>query len=102
MITEKCRAMLYPLVAFCLPEDFPRAFSRSSQFVTGTNPKIVEKNPLSFLKSEVESEERISLAMSGFRLKPKVKKQLCAAPDSMPTAAGLLTTRNQDIIGYSF
>ncbi|GIY63097.1 hypothetical protein CDAR_492241 [Caerostris darwini] len=60
---------------------------------------------MAFLKSEVEGEERISLAMKGFGLrKDEVKKTLRVKKQDLeiskvrtPTAAGLLTTATQEL-----
>ncbi|GFG30965.1 hypothetical protein Cfor_01132 [Coptotermes formosanus] len=65
--TDKYAAMLFPLVESCLPEEVLRAWQRHS------NGSLVQQNGqtgldslTSFLKNEVESEERITMAIQGF------------------------------------
>lgn len=63
--SDKCAAMLYPLVESSLPEEVLRAWQR-----TTTKPLNDAEGRLKalllFLEHEVESEERISMAVSGF------------------------------------
>ena len=100
--TDKSAALLHPLVESCLPEDILRAWQRqrSPDFNRNGDPQERLNSLLKFLKSEVESEERICLAMQGFglnkkkdnnyfkgkRFEPSVKK------NNTPTAYGLFTT----------
>ena len=80
--TNKCAAMLYPLVESSLPEDVLRAWQRSGQReTTDANETTVTADRLTkllkFLQLEVENEERIEMAMSGFGVsadQDKVKK----------------------------
>lgn len=65
--TEKCAAMLFPLVESCMPEDLLRAWQRSTLH-TGDEPKSRLENLMRFMRSEVEGEQRIGLAMSSFGL----------------------------------
>jgi hypothetical protein len=65
--TDKYAAMLFPLVECCLSEEVLRAWQRRS------NTSLVQQNGqtrleslMSFLKNEVESEERITMAIQGF------------------------------------
>ncbi|XP_035218895.1 uncharacterized protein LOC118192102 [Stegodyphus dumicola] len=93
--TDKSAALLYPLVESCLPEDFLRAYQRSANVDHGTDTKCKLDSLLKFLKSEVESEERISLAMAGFGLKNEVTcgiKSIKTFHDRPSTAASLLST----------
>ncbi|XP_036140498.1 uncharacterized protein LOC118644875 [Monomorium pharaonis] len=71
--TDKCAAMLYPLVESSLPEEVLRAWQRSGQ------REVMEANGqrettdrleklLKFLQLEVENEERIDMALTGFGL----------------------------------
>ncbi|XP_035226052.1 uncharacterized protein LOC118198471 [Stegodyphus dumicola] len=92
--TDKCAALLYPLVESCLPEDFLRAYQRSANVDHGPDPKCRLDSLLKFLKSEVESEERISLAMAGFGLKNEVTcgiKSIQIVHDRPSTPASLLS-----------
>ncbi|XP_035210940.1 uncharacterized protein LOC118185223 [Stegodyphus dumicola] len=78
-----------------LPEDFLRAYQRSANADHGADPKCRLDSLLKFLKSEVESEERISLAMAGFGLKNEVTcgiKSIKTVHDRPLTAASLMST----------
>lgn len=74
--TDKCSAMLYPLIESCLPQDLLRVWQRSAIFnspASGDDPtdfslEIRLKRLMLFLKQEVENEQRISLAAEGFGL----------------------------------
>ncbi|GBN46180.1 hypothetical protein AVEN_237442-1 [Araneus ventricosus] len=92
--TDKSAALLYPLVESCMPEDFLRAWQRSSNFDLGSDSKTRLDSLLKFLKTEVESEERINLAMAGVCLKDgsSYKNGSKLNKDKMCTAASLLST----------
>ncbi|CAG7834409.1 unnamed protein product [Allacma fusca] len=99
--SEKCASMLYPLVESCLPEETLRAWQRHSQNIATGGPDK-SKNRLTrvleFLRSEVEGEERIQLARTGFGLgtkRERVPKEK-DVPEIIPTAAGLLNHENQN------
>lgn len=47
---------------------------------------------MEFLKSKIESEERINLALSGFELKQKIIKQDVSLEEKISTASSLLST----------
>ncbi|GFY34145.1 integrase catalytic domain-containing protein [Trichonephila clavipes] len=64
--TDECACLLYPLVESCMPEDLLRAFQRGLNFDSGDDSK--KRRDLKFLKNEVESEEWINLAVTGFDL----------------------------------
>ncbi|XP_015433580.1 PREDICTED: uncharacterized protein LOC107189534 [Dufourea novaeangliae] len=99
--TDKCDAMLYPLVESSLPEELLRAWQKST--IPGNTEIGYESKDrliklMEFLQSEVEKEERISMAVTGFGLnnendmakkhKPKVDFN-----KNIPSATGLLTTK---------
>ncbi|CAG7831255.1 unnamed protein product, partial [Allacma fusca] len=99
--SDKCAAMLYPLVESCLPEEVLRAWQRGSALVNATEEEDPSKNRLArmlqFLRSEVEGDERIRLARAGFGIKSKQEKHLKQkdAIEEVPTAAGLFAGENQ-------
>jgi hypothetical protein len=72
--TEKYAAMLFPLVETCLSEEVLRAWQRSS-YISHPQPsgEALLESMMSFLKSEVENEERISMAIEGFSLEGSVR-----------------------------
>ncbi|GFV26043.1 uncharacterized protein TNCV_2694091 [Trichonephila clavipes] len=99
--TGKCASILYPMVESCFSEDFLKAWNHHSTSYVSVDAKERLSNLMQFIKAEVEGEERINLAMSGFGLnEPKStqcykKKQCQQNPtfyNSIPTAANLLTT----------
>ena len=97
--TDKCAAMLFPLVESSLPEELLRAWQRSTSVSNG-NAENAAKDRLTrlidFLRSEVENEQRISMAMNGFSLnaqKSKKTKPRSETHKDIPTAMGLLTTK---------
>lgn len=106
---DKCAAMLYPLVESLLPEDLIRTWQR--QATTIKSDKIEERltKLTEFLQAEVENEERLRMAVSGFNLfsykqssnvynnkfgKNKVKSTNDVA---IPTATGLLIREGKNV-----
>lgn len=97
--TDKYAAMLFPLVESCLTEEVLRAWQRSYN-TNSAQPdgKTRLDSLMSFLKCEVENEERITMAVQGFRLgsSSKVSTKALGAEssnnknNSIPTAAGLV------------
>jgi hypothetical protein len=65
--TDKYAAMLFPLVESCLSEEVLRAWQKhSSNSLVQQNGQTRLDSLMNFLKNEVESEERITMAMQGF------------------------------------
>ncbi|XP_024871127.1 uncharacterized protein LOC112454128 [Temnothorax curvispinosus] len=69
---DKCADMLYPLVESSLPEEVLRAWQRSGQreAIGGNGQRETTdrlEKLLKFLQIEVENEERINMALTGFR-----------------------------------
>lgn len=110
--TDKFSAILYPLIESCLPKELLRVWQRSysvfgSKNYSGedNNESSLEKRLkelMSFLKNEVENEQRISLASEGFGLSSVTKfsdTEVCTKKTknvepkvqaSVPTATGLV------------
>ncbi|XP_055944574.1 uncharacterized protein LOC129975535 [Argiope bruennichi] len=85
--------MLYPLVESALPEDLIKEWERTRSRVENKVKPNILGNLLEFLRSEVESDERLQLARSGFakdqefqRIKPK---------DKIPTAACIVSSEKK-------
>ncbi|XP_036146773.1 uncharacterized protein LOC118646931 [Monomorium pharaonis] len=94
--TDRCGAMLYPLVESSLPEELLRAWQRNQ--VTPSAPQRMEYTAepppredrlmrlMKFLQSEVENEERITIAVNGFdmndRKQSKHKQRLELTKDT--------------------
>lgn len=80
--TDKCAAMLYPLVESSLPEEILRAWQRSGQRETkegdirqggnGGNDRLTKL--LEFLQYEVENQQRIDMALTGFSISSEQDK----------------------------
>ncbi|XP_051160117.1 uncharacterized protein LOC127280858 [Leptopilina boulardi] len=110
--TDKCAAMLYPLVESSLPEEVLRAWQRSSQRESvDANRQQETKDRLAklleFLQSEVENQERIDMALRGFEFQnegeknKKVKGKTEIVKD-IASASALLTTKEAKIIECIF
>jgi len=103
--TEKYEAMLFPLVESCLSEEVLRTWERSS-YVSYSRPSGETRleTLMSFLKSEVESEERINVAIRGFSLegstrgaKSQKMKSESRSRRAIPTTAGLVNCKSGKI-----
>lgn len=101
--TEKCACILLPLVESCLPEDLLRTWQRQVTAYSETTAQSTEdisleeqtlKQLRKFIRSEVESEERITLAKSDYRavkeVKAKVKPNISKIDIGLPTASCLV------------
>ncbi|GBN40527.1 hypothetical protein AVEN_120918-1 [Araneus ventricosus] len=104
--TDKCASILYPMVESCFDEEFLKAWNRSPTSSSANDAKERLENLMLFIKGEVEGEERISLAMSGFGLTkgedikmPRKKKyNLETQRGKIPTASMLLaSTRTTEV-----
>lgn len=108
--TDRCAAMLFPLVKSSLPEEILRAWQRNSYAAasnaseTGGNSDTQIKDRLTqlikFLEGEVQNELRISMAVKGFDLKSETvdskKSKTRNDTRDVPSATGLLTTNNDN------
>jgi hypothetical protein len=102
---EKDAAMLFPLVDSCLSEEVLRAWQRSS-YVSYSRPSGETRleSLMSFLKNEVENEERINMAIRGFNLegstrgaKPQKTESDSRNRRAIPTTAGLVNCKSGKI-----
>ncbi|CAL8069059.1 unnamed protein product [Orchesella dallaii] len=99
--TDKCAAILYPLVESALPDDVLTAWERYRQHKR-KNYKTSEEHLerlMEFLKQEVAGKERIQLARGGFESCSEAhsKKQTRSrGPEVIATAAGLFAGSNQN------
>ena len=96
--TDKYATMLFPLVESCLLEEVLRAWQRySSTSLVQWDGQTRLDSLMSFLKNEVESKERITMAIQGFSLGNNIrgiKLQKMESSSSnknvVPTTAGLV------------
>ena len=100
--SDKYTAMLYPLVESCLPEELLRIWQRSSSYEKDSVLESRLESMMTFLRNEVENEERISLAVTGFNLqvndKFKKKKDTSLRDPiykDVATASGLINYKTQ-------
>ncbi|XP_043479022.1 uncharacterized protein LOC122509221 [Leptopilina heterotoma] len=110
--TDKCAAMLYPLVESSLPEDVLRAWQRSAQRENidtngGRETKDRLAKLLEFLQSEVENQERIDMALRGFQFSSeggnsKKTKGKTETVKDIASASALLTTREAKFVECVF
>lgn len=119
--SEKCSAMLFPLIESCLPEDLLRVWQRvghredatelspNDAKATKSEEKSIEghlRNLMSFLKNEVVNEQRIALATEGFGLrsdsavsgKDHAKGRKLKQTEHLPTATGLINCESASCI----
>ncbi|KAJ8918512.1 hypothetical protein NQ315_015217 [Exocentrus adspersus] len=110
--SEKCSAMLYPLIESCLPQDLLRVWQRStpaSEALKRTSSQTSVASAvdevklesrlqglMNFLKAEVENEQRICLAAEGFGLRTAEstetngKRKQSKVGSAIPTATGFV------------
>lgn len=88
--TEKCAAVLLPLVESCVPEETLRTWQRSfpSNHVSDSKERL--DGLLKFIKQEVENDEKIYLATSSFE---KRKLQHDFSDRKVPTAVGMFNSK---------
>ncbi|GBM84623.1 hypothetical protein AVEN_226657-1 [Araneus ventricosus] len=100
--TDKCVSILYTMVESCFPEEFLGAWNRCPSSSSSVDATERLTNLMNFFRTEVEGEERINLAMTGFGLNEKSstqtfkKKQWHNGCNKISTAANLLTTSAKD------
>ena len=108
--TDKCAAMLYPLVESSLPEHVLRAWQRNGHREENqeaeSNGERANKDRLTqlmeFLRKEVENEERIDMALSGFKISAdpdavKKNKGKCEPTKNVPSATALLNVKDDRV-----
>lgn len=96
-------AWLYPMVESSLPEDILKAWQRYSLLGSGQSEDVPKKSNLdllmNFLRREVEGEERLKLARTGFeennvvRNKSGGKEKNSKRENKVPTAASLFSAK---------
>ncbi|XP_035231961.1 uncharacterized protein LOC118203787 [Stegodyphus dumicola] len=110
--TENNACWLYSMVESCLSEEVLRAWLRSPLFGEIKESQNISRltNLMKFLRCEVEGEERLQLMRSGFEIlgqkdkySNKSKRELKSKFKSkqltnVPTAAGFLTTKDNNCI----
>ncbi|KAJ8959914.1 hypothetical protein NQ317_009295 [Molorchus minor] len=93
--SNKYAAMLYPLIESCLPENLISVYHRSSGRFSDKGDvdtvSISEEHPIdsldarlrglmTFLRNEVENEQRLTLAVEGFNIREKLDRSITRIP----------------------
>ncbi|GBL66607.1 hypothetical protein AVEN_222571-1 [Araneus ventricosus] len=102
---EKFADFLSPLVESCLPEDVLRAWERHrTSSILNNDAKLPEnsqrslENLMDFLRQEVNGEEIISLARSGFECQGKFKRDVVNSKrNESPSASALISAPQERI-----
>jgi hypothetical protein len=91
--TDKYAAMLFPLVDSCLSEEVLRAWQRhSSNSLVQQNGQTKLDSLMSFLKNEVESEERIPMAVQGFSFENNIRGMKLQKMESSSSNKNVVST----------
>ncbi|GFR15602.1 protein LTV1 [Trichonephila clavata] len=97
MISDKYAAMLLPLVESCIPEDILRIWLRNPPVSTAEESYSQKLTQLKFLRLEVEGEQRVLLAKSGFKSRDISRNKTEQSHrnedvNTPPTSAALVST----------
>ncbi|KAI5753166.1 hypothetical protein M8J77_024212 [Diaphorina citri] len=99
--TDNCGSILMPLVSSCLPPDLLQVWERSRNSTVDTQTsKDSIQSLMDFLRAEVESEQRLTMAKEGFGIAVqsnqkgnkdyKEYRKPSPSKKSIPTASGLI------------
>ncbi|GFW24008.1 integrase catalytic domain-containing protein [Trichonephila clavipes] len=91
--TDQCEIILYPLVESALPTHILRSFERQRK----NNETATLDSIVSFLKSEMQSEEKIKLSRSDIFPYQRECKQLAESQRSLPSANELFINEPNEI-----
>ncbi|GFU84140.1 integrase catalytic domain-containing protein [Trichonephila clavipes] len=91
--TDQCGIILYPLVESALPTHILRSFERQRK----NNETATLDSIVSFLKSEMQSEEKIKLSRSDIFPYQRECKQLAESQRSLPSANELFINEPNEI-----
>ncbi|XP_044756949.1 uncharacterized protein LOC123315351 [Coccinella septempunctata] len=104
--SDKCSAMLFPLVESCLPEELLRIWQRSySADTAAAKSQDKVKKLMDFIRNEVENEEKVSMAKSGVgsaRAKEQKKMMTTENNKATPYTASELVTTNNEVVSCIF
>lgn len=103
--TDKCAAMLFPLVKSSLPEEILRVWQRTSEAKQAVDCKNRLDALMKFIGTEVEAEEKIQMAANGFGFNSEVEKSKKTkvkevVTKNIPTAVGLLAARSKKEVSF--
>ncbi|GFT67285.1 integrase catalytic domain-containing protein [Nephila pilipes] len=87
--TDQCGVILYPLVESSLPTHILRSFERERKNIDSEQSISTLDATVSFLKSEMQSEEKIKLSRSEILPYERECKHLAKSQNTLPAAAEL-------------
>ncbi|GFS70441.1 uncharacterized protein NPIL_198891, partial [Nephila pilipes] len=102
VITDQCGVILYPLVESSLPTHILRSFERQRKNIDSEQSISTLDVIVSFLKSEVQSEEKIKLSRSEILNYERKCKHLAERQSTLPSAAELFIQEPNDTCAFCF
>ncbi|GFT47846.1 uncharacterized protein NPIL_326691 [Nephila pilipes] len=99
--TDQCGVILYPLVESSLPTHILRSFERRRKNIDSEHSISTLDAIVSFLKSEVQSEEKIKLSRSEI-LASENRKHLAESQRSLSPSAELFIQESNDTCAFCF
>ncbi|GFU37103.1 transposon Tf2-6 polyprotein [Nephila pilipes] len=100
--TDQCGVILYPLVESSLPTYILRSFERQRKNIDSGKSISTLVAIVSFLKSEVQSEEKIKLSRSEILPYERECKHLAKSQNTLPAAAELFIQESKDTSAFCF
>ncbi|GFT09698.1 transposable element Tc1 transposase [Nephila pilipes] len=100
--TDQCGVILYPLVESSLPTHILRSFERQRKNIDSEQSISTLDAIVSFLKSEVQSEEKIKLSRSEILPYERECKHLAESQSTLPSAAELFIQESKDTCAFCF
>ncbi|GFT68870.1 uncharacterized protein NPIL_617771 [Nephila pilipes] len=100
--TDQCGVILYPLVESSLPTHILRSFERQRKNIDSEQSISTLDAIVSFLKSEVQSEEKIKLSRSEILPYERECKHLAKSQNTLPAAAELFIQESKDTCAFCF
>ncbi|GFU25879.1 pro-Pol polyprotein, partial [Nephila pilipes] len=100
--TDQCGVILYPLVESSLPTHILRSFERQRKNIDFKQSISTLDAIVSFLKSEVQSEEKIKLSRSEILPYERERKHLAESQSTHPSAAELFIQESNDTCAFCF
>ncbi|GFT85375.1 DUF5641 domain-containing protein [Nephila pilipes] len=100
--TDQCGVILYPLVERSLPTHILRSFERERKNIDSEQSISTLDAIVSFLKSEVQSEEKIKLSRSEILPYERECKHLAKSQNTLPAAAELFIQESKDTCAFCF
>ncbi|GFU04689.1 transposon Tf2-6 polyprotein [Nephila pilipes] len=100
--TDQCGVILYPLVESSLPTHILRSFERQRKNIDSEQSISTLDAIVSFLKSEVQSEEKIKLSRYEILPYERECKHLAESQSTLPSAAELFIQESKDTCAFCF